>query len=145
MFRVDHDPVQPAVGYRFDFQGRSVVVSGDTKRSENLVAHARGADVLVHEALRSDLVKRASEVAGQTGRPRFAKLAGDIIGYHTDVLDVAGVARDAGVGQLVLTHLVPAPSNVLTRRLFTRGIGDVYSGPVTVGEDGTEITLAPRG
>ncbi len=70
MFRVDHDPVRPAVGYRFDYQGRSVVVSGDTKRSENLVAHARGADVLVHEALRGDMVKRASEVAAQTGRPR---------------------------------------------------------------------------
>lgn len=144
MFRVDHDPVRPAVGYRFDYQGRSVVVSGDTRRSENLVAHARGVDVLVHEAMRSDAVQRASEVAARTGRPRLAKLAGDITTYHTDVLEVAAVARDAGVGHLVLTHLVPAPSNVLTRRLFVRGVGDVYGGPVTLGEDGTEITLPPR-
>src|SRR5262249_9816847 len=47
MFRVDHAPVAPAVGYRFDFAGRSVVVSGDTRRSPNVVGHSRGADILV--------------------------------------------------------------------------------------------------
>ena len=58
-FRVDHAPVSPAVGYRFDWRGRSVVVSGDTRKSASLVANARGADLLVHEALQPALTERA--------------------------------------------------------------------------------------
>src|SRR5262249_12760467 len=53
-FAVAHDPVKPAFGYRFDYRGRSVVVSGDTRPSPNLVVQARGADVLVHEAQAHD-------------------------------------------------------------------------------------------
>jgi ribonuclease Z len=144
MFRVDHAPIDPAVGYRFDFAGRSVVVSGDTRKSASVVEHARGADLLIHEALQPEMVLRVPRVAEGLGLTRVAKLAGDIVNYHTSPVEAAEVARDAGVPHLVLTHLVPAPNNILTRRLFLRGVGDVYTGEVTLGVDGAEFTLPAK-
>jgi len=144
MFRVDHRPVEPAVGYRFDYHGRSVVVSGDTKRSDSLVQHAKGADVLIHEALQPAMMTRVASVARTLGRDRLAKMALDTIGYHTSPADAAAVARDAGVHRLVLTHMVPPPNSFLARRLFTQGMGGIFSGEITLGEDGMRIALPPR-
>jgi ribonuclease Z len=143
MFRVDHRPVEPAVGYRFDYRGRSVVVSGDTRKSANLVQHAKGADILVHEALNPAMMTRASRVADSLGRTRLAKLAMDTISYHTSPIEAATEANEAGVQHLVLTHLVPGPSNVLARWLFTRGMRQAFHGQITVGEDGMRFTLPP--
>ena len=67
-FRVDHAPVEPAVGYRFDYRGRSVLVSGDTVRSANLSHFAEGVDVLVHEALSPELVARIQRGAAEAGQ-----------------------------------------------------------------------------
>lgn len=142
-FRVDHAPVSPAVGYRFDWRGRSVVVSGDTRKSASLVANARGADLLVHEALQPKLTARAAVVARRLGLERIAKLAGDLPGYHTTPREAAEVAREAGVKHLVLSHLVPGPTNALARRLFLDGAGEVFAGEITLGEDGMRFALAP--
>jgi ribonuclease Z len=90
------------------------------------------------------MVLRVPRVAEGLGLTRLAKLASDIVNYHTAPVEAAEVARDAGVQHLVLTHLVPAPNNILTRRLFLRGVGDVYKGEVTLGEDGAEFSLAPK-
>jgi ribonuclease Z len=144
MFRVDHEPVSPAVGYRFDYHGRSVVVSGDTRKSASLAAHAKGADILVHEALQPSMTGRAVATATRLGSNRVAKLAGDIPDYHTTPREAAEVARDAGVAHLVLTHLVPAPPNRIARRLFLEGVADVYTGEVTLGEDGMRFVLSAR-
>ena len=145
MFRVDHRPVEPAVGYRFEYRGRSVVVSGDTAKSPNLTHHARGADILVHEALQREMIERAAGVAKRIGLERTAKLANDTKSYHTSPVEAAEVARDAGVKHLVLTHLVPGPTNVLIERMFTRGMSDVFAGEITVGADGMRFTLTPAG
>jgi ribonuclease Z len=145
MFRVDHAPVAPAVGYRFDYRGRSVVVSGDTRRSQSLIEHAKGADILVHEALHPGLVARAVAGAQRLQLPRIAKLAGDIPGYHTSPIEAAEVAEAAGVRHLVLTHLVPAPSNVIARRLFLAGVASKFGGEVTLGADGMRFDLATGG
>jgi ribonuclease Z len=144
MFRVDHDPVRPAVGYRFDFAGRSVVVSGDTKKGEGVAAHAKGADLLIHEALAAEFTARAVEGANRLGMTRLAKLAGDIPGYHTTPREAGEVAAEAGVSHLVLTHLVPPPSNVIMRRAFKNDASQAFDGEVTVGEDGMRFALAPR-
>ena len=144
MFRVDHAPVDPAVGYRFDWHGRSVVVSGDTKKSAGVLAHARGADLLVHEALAPALLARVPAVARRLGMDRLAKLAGDIPAYHTTPVEAAALAREAGVPHLVLTHLVPGPPNALARRLFLTGVAEAYPGEVTLGRDGAEFRLAAR-
>ncbi|HZR82675.1 MAG TPA: MBL fold metallo-hydrolase [Candidatus Binatia bacterium] len=142
-FRVDHQPVEPAVGYRFDYRGRSVVVSGDTRKSASLAKNAAGADLLVHEALQRDAIARVVAVAQRTGRTRLAKLAGDIPGYHTSPVEAAEVAREAGVKRLVLTHLVPGPNNFITRRMFLSGVSDAFPGDVVLGEDGMRFTLTP--
>jgi ribonuclease Z len=144
MFRVDHDPVRPAVGYRFDFGGRSVVVSGDTKKSASVAAHAKGADLLIHEALAGEFTARVVEAAKRLGMTRLAKLASDIPGYHTTPREAGEVAEEAGVTRLVLTHLVPPPSNFIARRAFTNGASEAFEGEVTLGEDGMRFALAPR-
>src|SRR5262249_25365896 len=134
----DHAPVAPAVGYRFDFAGRAVVVSGDTRRSPNVVGHSRGADILVHEAMQPKLIHQASVVARRLGRDRLADMAEDIGAYHTSV----AVATEAGVPHLVLTHLVPGPSNAIARRLFLDGA--TFDGTLTLGADGMEFVLPPK-
>jgi ribonuclease Z len=143
-FAVDHAPVSPAVGYRFDFAGRSVVVSGDAKKSASVVENARGADLLVHEALCRPLVERAAARARRLGRERLGALASDVLDYHTSAPEAAEVAREAGVGKLVLTHLVPAPPNRLARRVFLEGVSDIFPGEVILGEDGMRFDLAAR-
>jgi ribonuclease Z len=144
MFRVDHGPVRPAVGYRFDFAGRSVVVSGDTAKSPSMVLNAKGADLLIHEALEKTLVARAVVASKRLGLERQAKLAGDIQNYHTSPVEAAEVARDAGVAELVFTHLVPSPNNFLIRRIFLSGVADVFKGKVVIAEDGMRFSLPPR-
>src|SRR3546814_13830888 len=60
-FAVDHRPVRPAVGYRFDYKGRSVVISGDTAASRSLEAAAKNAELLIHEELQPKMVKTRSD------------------------------------------------------------------------------------
>jgi ribonuclease Z len=142
-FRVDHTPVEPAYGYRFDYGGRSVVVSGDTKKVENLVRHAQGASVLVQEALAAHMLSAVSRAAAAAGNARLAKLSSDIVDYHTTPAQAVEMARDAGVQALVLTHLVPAPRNRFVEWLFLRGTSGLWTGEVILGKDGMHIAL-PR-
>jgi len=144
MFRVDHQPVDPAVGYRFDWKGRAVVVSGDTRKSASVIEHAKGADILIHEVLDASVTARAVAAAKRLGLDRMAKLAGDIPGYHTTPHDVGEVARDAGVAHLVLTHMVPAPTNVFLERGFVHGARESFDGEITLGEDGMRFHLEPK-
>jgi ribonuclease Z len=140
-FPVDHRPVVPAYGYRFDHAGRSVVVSGDTARSPALVASAHGADVLVHEALAAHMVGRIAAIARARGEERWTKLMDDVVEYHTTPAEAVGVAREAGVRMLVLTHLVPGPSNRVAAWLFLRGVDGAPRLEVVLGEDGMHFRL----
>lgn len=106
-FSVDHEPVSPAVGYRFDYKGRSVVVSGDTARSPSLVQNAKGVDLLVHEALSPRLVALLGQAAGDADRGNVVKVTRDILTYHTTPEAAADEAKAAGVRALLLTHLIP--------------------------------------
>jgi ribonuclease Z len=142
-FAVDHRPVEPAVGYRFDYAGRSVVVSGDTAPSESLIANAKGADLLVHEALAAHMIERVRGIAERRGQQRWAKLMGDIIDYHTTPAQAADVARKAEVRMLALTHLVPAPPNAIVKRLFLQGV-DESGIELVLGADGMHFVLPPQ-
>ena len=101
-FPVAHEPVQPAYGYRFDYGGRSVVVSGDTRKDPAMVRAAEGADVLVHEAQANHMVALIGEVAGGAGRANVAKIMSDIPSYHTSPVEAAEIANEAGVGLLAV-------------------------------------------
>jgi len=140
-FAVAHDPVKPAFGYRFEYGGRSVAVSGDTAPSPNLVTHARGADVLVHEAQANALVRIMGKAAREANEPRVANILGDILTYHTDPADAAREAVAAGVRLLVLTHFIPPPDNAVLARIFRRDMDGVPPRGVVLGEDGTLVVL----
>ena len=140
-FAVAHDPVKPAFGYRFEYGGRSVMVSGDTRPCPNLVTQARGADVLVHEAQANDVVHIMEEAARAAGESRIAKILGDIPSYHTSPADAASEAVAAGVRLLVLTHLTPPPDNALLARVFRRDVNGVPPRGLMLGDDGTLIVL----
>ena len=140
-FAVAHDPVKPALGYRFEYGGRSVVISGDTAPTPNLVAHARGADVLVHEAQSNGLVHIREGAARAAGESRAAKIFADIPTYHTDPADAAREAVAAGVRLLVLTHFTPPPDNPVLARIFRRDVRTVPPDGLVLGEDGTLVVL----
>jgi len=141
MFPVDHRPIRPAVGYRFDYAGRSVVVSGDTIASPTLTEVARGADVLVHEAQANHLVAKIGAAAAANNRPRNAKILSDIPDYHTTPVDAAKIANEAGVSLLVLSHLTPPPPSKLLEPVYVRGVAEVRKEGWTLAEDGLLIEL----
>jgi len=140
-FPVDHRPIVPAYGYRFDYRGRSVVVSGDTTKTPALVTAASGADVLVHEAQANHLIAIIGDAAEAAGRGRVAKIMHDIPSYHTTPVEAAEAANAARVRLLVFSHLNPPPPNRLAERPFLRGVADVRSEGWILGDDGTLVTL----
>ncbi|MBJ19534.1 MAG: MBL fold metallo-hydrolase [bacterium] len=140
-FKVDHRPVSPAVGYRFDYKGRSVLVSGDTSKSANLERFAEGADLLVHEALSRELMGVVGSVAERTGDGRMAKIAEDVLDYHTSPVEAAEIAASVGARHLLYSHIVPPMPIPGLASIFLEGVSAVYDGPVTLGKDGTSISL----
>ena len=140
-FSVAHEPVSEAVGYRIDYRGRSIVISGDTEYSTNLVQHAQGVDLLVHEALSTTLTEQIAAAAMSAGRTRTAGMMRDVLSYHTTPVEAAQAASECGAGQLLFYHIAPPPANAALERIFLSGVGDVYDGKVTLGEDGTLISL----
>ena len=138
---VNHDPAEPAYGHRFDYHGRSVVISGDTDFHPPLAAAAQGADVLVHEAQSQHLVQLIQKAAANVGDARIAQTMNDIQHYHTDPLEASRIAGQAGVKLLVFTHLDPPPSKPLLFRMFYRGVNGKRKGAWISGHDGTLIDL----
>ena len=138
---VEHPPIVPAVAYRFDYQGRSAVVSGDTKKSVPLARLAQGADLLVHEALSTELVQVLTAGATEAGAGNIAQLTRDILDYHSSPVEAAEVAQAAGAKHLLYYHLVPALPVQRLEPIFLRGVSSAFDGGVTVGQDRTWISL----
>jgi ribonuclease Z len=130
--RVRHEPVEEAVGYRVRTPDGVVVVSGDTRVCAEIEELATGADILVHEACRS------SALAELVRGTRFET----IFSYHADTVELGAMADRAGVAQLLLTHLIPAPDDVEAEDTFTDDVRrGGYAGPVTVGRDLVSVQL----
>jgi ribonuclease Z len=136
VFIVDHDPAQPAVGYRFEYRGKTVVITGDTKKIPSLIEHARGADLLISEALDDRLVAAMSSVADRIGRQRLARLLTDVQDYHMTPVQAAEVAQEAGAATLVFVHIVPPLVNFAAERHFMSGVKAAFDGKAILGEDG---------
>jgi ribonuclease Z len=118
-FLVDHDPVRPAVGYRFDYRGRSVVVSGDATITPGLIDAATGADLLLQDSLSLPLIKSLEKASAGS---RMEKIFLDIQDYHAHTSDLAALVAESGVRQLALYHLVPPPQNALFEKIFSRDL-----------------------
>lgn len=131
---VPHPPLDRAYAYRFDARDRSIVISGDTVRSDALVALARGADVLVHEVMLADRVHEMLRPL-----PNREQLARSVISHHTTAEEVGAVAAAAGVKQLVLSHFVPAEDPEVPDEEWLAPVRKHYRGPVVVGRDLMEI------
>jgi ribonuclease BN (tRNA processing enzyme) len=131
---VDHPPVVPAFGYRFDAADRSIVISGDTARSDRVVELARGADVLVHSALYVPAVDRLVARV-----PNAARLKESIVAHQTSAEDAGRVAQAAGVKTLVLSHLVPPDDPEVTEQMWLDAARTHFRGQVIVGRDLLEI------
>jgi len=144
-FAVKHTPVFPAVGYRFDYEGRSVVISGDTAPSANLERVARGADVLFHEGLQTAMVAVLHDAAVRHGRAGLAKITADIPSYHTTPEDAARIAQQAGVGELMFYHTIPPLPLAYVNAAFLGDAPKIFAGPIVVGKDGMLLSLAPGG
>jgi ribonuclease Z len=138
-FNVDHPPVVPAVGFRVNYKGRSVIITGDTIYSDSLIHHARGADVMVSDALNHKMSQWVAE-AGQGLDNNLSSVAEDIQESHIRPEEAARVAREAGVPVLIITHVLPPVPDVLINP-FLRDARAVYSGELWMANDGTLITL----
>ncbi len=134
---VHHAPVFPSFAFRFDTGGGSVVMSGDTAPSPNLVALARGADVLVHEVFDDSA---DPEPDGEALSWQEEQQQQHLLSSHTPLSSVGKVAAEAGVKRLVLTHFVPG-DDVLPDEHWVKGASRDFDGQVIPGADLLEVTL----
>lgn len=144
VFLADHHPVEPAVGYRFEYRGKIVVITGDTKKNAALASHAKAADLFISEALDVKLVETMSRVAAEINQPRLATQLHDIQDYHITPVQAAEVAKEAGARKLVFVHIVPPLLNFVAEHSFLAGVDDVYDGDIILGEDGMTFSLNPE-
>ena len=132
----------PAFGYRANYEGRTVVFSGDTSKCDTLLEASRGADMLVCEALNLAMLGRAID-ALRGNAPLQAANLGDVPSYHITTTQVAELARDAGVREVVLTHVIPSiVSQDAMEALFIQGMSEIYPGPIRVARDTQRIAVA---
>lgn len=143
-FVVDHNPVAPALGYRFDYAGRSLVISGDTVYAPPLVEASQGVDLLIHDALGRELLKLVENAAGEAGLDRRRKIMADIWDYHATPQEAARAATEAGAGALALTHIVPPLPLKGLEGPFLGDARERFAGPLWLAEDGDLYSL-PRG
>jgi ribonuclease Z len=137
---VAHDPIKPAVAYRFTYKGRSLLISGDTVKSENIEQFSQGIDLLVHEGLAPNLLKMMNVAAAKAGNPVLAKISYDVLDYHTSPVEAAEIARDAKVGHLLYYHVVPPIIFPGQETLWLDGAEDVFE-DYTVGIDGVTFSM----
>lgn len=142
-FTVDHDPIKPAFGYRVDWKGRSVTISGDTAFTPALAQAAKGSDLFVSEMLSARMVKILEDSARRAGNRNRAKIFSDIQDYHISPEQAADVAKSAGVGMLAFTHIVPSVPRPLEFAL-TGKASDHFSGPIRVMHDGDVISISGK-
>ena len=131
---VDHPPVVPAFAYRFDAADRSIVISGDTAPSQNLVKLAAGADVLVHSVMYPPAIDRLVARV-----PNAAALKASILAHQTSAEHAGRIAQDAGVKTLVLSHFVPPDDPDVTDSMWLDAARRHFRGAVIIGKDLLEI------
>ncbi|MBA7644139.1 Ribonuclease BN [subsurface metagenome] len=143
-FEVDHSPVKPALGYRIEFKGNIVAITGDTIKTENLVKHCKNADILFSEAISYDMLKPVIAGAQTRKLSRLVKLLTDIQEYHMEPVVAAELAKEADVKKIVYVHIVPPLPNKLAEKTYLKGVSDVFDGEIVLGEDNMKFRLDPK-
>jgi len=139
-FAVDHDPITPAFGYRVDFKGKSVTITGDTAFTPKLAVAAKGSDLLVSELLSPRMVNILANSAQKAGMVNRAKIFDDIQNYHISPEEAADVAKSADVGMLAFTHIVPSVPRMLEFAIIGNAQAR-YDGPIAVMQDGDVLSI----
>lgn len=134
-FDVNHEPVEPAVGYAIEYKGKKVVISGDTKKNDLVLEIAQNADLLLHEVILNSLLQQMTPVLSAQGLARNAKIITDIQDYHTPPADVAEIATKAKVKKLILHHFAPVPDLRIIKNLYKNELSG-YDGPIEFANDG---------
>ena len=131
-FEVDHRPVEPAFGYRVEHAGRIVVLSGDTRSSDNLVRHAHGADLLILNVVSADSLRRAGMAAEAVTR---------IVGNHTTPEESGEIFARVQPRLAVFSHV--ASARTATADDLLPPTRTTYAGRVELGEDLMAIRVGP--
>ena len=139
-FKVIHEPIEPALGFRFEYKGRSIVISGDTSYTQTVIDNSMNADVLFHEAQANHMLAIMEESLRSRGADLLATVLDDITTYHTTLVEAAEIANEANVKKLFFYHLTPAPRNYIQEIMFVRGVDQVRK-EWTLVEDGTLVIL----
>lgn len=129
-FLVDHGPVKPAFGYRVDYHGRSVALSGDTRVSENLIQHAQGVDVLIHEVIEPDVLRKRAD------HPSPAVID-KIVSHHTSPEQAGEVFSRVRPRLAVYSHAINSESLISQTR-------KTYAGPLQGPEDLLTIVIGEK-
>jgi len=140
-FSVSHAPIHPAVGYKIVYKDRSMVISGDTTPSAHVEREAKGVDVLLHEAMSTEMMIFLQEGAHAAKRDKLEQLMKDITNYHTTPLEAAQIASKAEVGYLMLHHIAPPLPLPGLIDVFLKGTDKVFKGKIQVAKDGDLLSL----
>lgn len=140
-FRVNHEPVDPAFGYRFDYKDRSIVFSGDTSKVKSVETACNGCDIMVHEALNREMVGKMEAAAKKLGNKRIAKIMFDIPDYHATPVEAAETAKAGRAQMLVISHIVPAVPITFLEAYYLKGVGEAFDGRTVLGKDGMIFSL----
>ena len=134
-FDVTHEPIEPAVGYKIEYNGKKIVISGDTKKNNLLMEMAQGSDLLIHEAMIMTFQQMLAKANKEAGLDRNAQIITDIQDYHTSPKEAAETAKESNVKVLVLNHLAPAPDNKTLKKMYLNEM-NVFEGKKYLANDG---------
>jgi len=134
-FDVDHEPIEPAVGYAIEYKGKKVVISGDTKKNDMVLEMAQDADLLLHEVILNSVLQQMEVLLMENGMARNGHIVHDIQDYHTPPAEVAEIAAKAKVKKLVLHHFAPVPDFRVIKNIYKKELS-AYDGPIVFSNDG---------
>jgi ribonuclease Z len=121
-YTASHAPIEPAVGYRIDYRGRSVVISGDSVVTADTRRIASKVDLLLHDALSLPLTEAAAKAATSAGLDRPARIITDVMDYHASTDSLIELGADINAGMVAFYHLVPTPANLIMSKVFERNL-----------------------
>ena len=142
-FEVNHSPVNPAFGYRIEYKGLIVVITGDTIKTENLVKQCSKADILFCDAISFTLLNNMVTLV-EKSNPRIAKILTDIQNYHMNPVSAAKLAKEAQVKKLVFVHITPPLVTKNIENIYLKGVADVFDGEVILGEDRMKFSIETK-
>ncbi|MBY9015108.1 MAG: MBL fold metallo-hydrolase [Candidatus Lokiarchaeota archaeon] len=143
-FEVDHSPVKPAFGYRIEYKGNVVVITGDTIKTENLVKHSQNTDLLFCEAISYEMLNNIITGANKLKLTRYVRILTDIKNYHMEPITAAKLAKEAKAKKLVIIHITPPLTNEFAEKMYLKGVDGIFDGEVILGSDCMKFKLDPK-